>query len=169
VVSRQSFTYDVRRIRNGTEVEIGCCHWKQFLASSLWSILWLAATAAAYESWWGKTYFGFWFLFFCASFIGLGIFNAVHAMLWRTLTLSPSGLKLRSSFFGVAMTRSIELGSVSSFGLGRAGHSGIPVLRIELRTRATRTKWIVLASGITEAEVKAFLQDVEAQGFQLPR
>jgi hypothetical protein len=122
------------------------------------------------KSWWGKTYFGFLFLVVCVLFASFGTFLAVNSVLWRTLILSPlSGLRLRTSFFGVGTNKSISLRDVNSFGFGLATHSFTPVLRLELRTPSARTKWVVLASWTTQNEVSAFLQDIEAQGFQLPR
>jgi hypothetical protein len=168
LVQPHSFKYKVRRVQNCVEVEVGACRWKGFLASFLWSVLWLLAGFKAFDSWWGKTAFGFLFLLFCVLFAGLGAVIAVHSVLWRTLILSSSGLCLRSSFFGVAVRRSIELSNVSDFGFGYASHSLRPVLRLELRAPSGRSEWIVLASGTTEEEVSAFLRDTESQGFTLP-
>jgi hypothetical protein len=170
LAQQHSFKYNVRKTQDGIEVEIGPYRWKGFLVSLLWSILWIVAGAQAYESWWGKTYFGFLFLVVCVLLASFGTFLAINSALWRTLILSPSsGLRLRTSFFGVATNKSINLSDVNSFGFGLATHSFTPVLRLELRTSRARTKWVVLASRTTENEVNAFLQDIEAQGFQLPR
>ena len=167
---RRAFEYDVRRTRNGVEVEIGRYRWKGFLISLLWSILWIAAAAEAYQSWWGKTYFGFLFLVVCVLLASFGTVLAVKSVLWRTLILSPSSeLRLRTSFFGLGRNRSIDLRDVISFGFGLASHSFTPVLKLELRTSGARTKWVVFASQTTEDEVSAFLRDIEAQGFQLQR
>ena len=137
------------------------------MISMLRSILWIVAGAEAYDSWWGKTYFGCVVLVLCAL---LAIFCAINSILLRTLILSPSsGLRLKTSFFGVAMTKSIELSDINSVGFGLASQSSTPVLRLELRTQSARRKWIVLASRTTEQEVNAFLQDIETQGFQLRR
>jgi len=69
----------------------------------------------------------------------------------------------------VGRNRSIDLRDVISFGFGLASHSLTPVLKLERQTSGARTKWVVLASQTKEGEVNAFLQDIEAQGFQLPQ
>jgi hypothetical protein len=169
LAQQHSFKYNVRKTQDSVEVEVGRYRWSGFLISLLWSILWVVAAAEAYESWWGQTYFGFLFLMVGLLLASFGTFIAVNSVLWRTLILSPSsGLRLRTSFFGVATNKSINLSDVNSFGFGLATHSFTPVLRLELRTPSARTKWVVLASRTTEHEVNAFLQDIEAQGFQLP-
>jgi hypothetical protein len=95
---------------------------------------------------------------------------AVNSVLSHTLILSSGPqLRLRVSFFGVSTTRLIDLNDVNGFGFGHFSHSLIPVLRLELRNPSGRNKWVVLARETTESEVDAFLQDIEAQGFLLPK
>ena len=133
-------------------------------------MLWVLAALKAYESGWIKNYFVLLSIPFCALLAGLGIFNVVNSVLSHTLILSPSSaLQLRASFFGLSTTRLINLSDVESFGFGHFSHSLIPVLKLELRTRGARNKWVVFARGTTEQEVEAFLQDIAAQGFRLPR
>jgi hypothetical protein len=170
LVQTHSLNYDIRKTRDGVQVEIRSYRWKVFCISLLWSIVWVFAALKAYESGWTKNYFALLSIPFCALLAGLGIFNVVSSVLSHTLILSPpSVLQLRASFFGLSTTRLINLSNVASFGFGHFSHSLIPVLKLELRTRSGRNKWVVLASGITEREVDAFLQDIEAQGFRLPR
>lgn len=169
MTQQRSFEYNVRKTHNGVKVEIGRYRWKGFFIFLLWSVLWIVGAAEAYQSWWGKTYLGFLFLLVCLLFASFGTLLAVKSVLWRTLVLSPSSeLRLRTSFFGVGRNRSINLRDVISFGFGLTSHSFTPVLKLELRTSGTRTKWVVLASETSEDEVNAFLQEIEAQGFPLP-
>lgn len=168
LLQRHSFKYDVYQDKDCVKVKVGRYRWVGFLISLLWSTLWLLTAISVRESWWGETYFAYLFLLFCTLFIGFGVVLAVNSVLWRTLILSASGLRLRTSFFGVAISRTIDLSDVNNLGFGYASHSSIPTLRLELRTPNARTKWIVLASGTTENEVTAFLRDIEAKGFRLP-
>lgn len=168
MVKTPSFDYEVRRTREGVEVEVGRYRWKGFALSLLWVIVWLIAAFEASESWWGQTT-GYFVILACVLYEILGMPIAVYSVLRRTLILSPSGLGLRSSFFGIGTRRSINLSDVNNFGFGYPSHSRSAVLRLELRTSTARTKWIELARGTTEEEVKAFLNDIEAQGFRLPR
>jgi hypothetical protein len=135
----------------------------------LWTMIWALAAAKALSGW-DKNYFIFLCIPFCALLAGLGVFNVVNSVLSHTLFLSsPSELRVRSSFFGLSKTRSVNLSDICSFGFGHFSHSLTPMLRLELRNPSGRTRWIEFARGITEKEVDAFLRDIEAQGFQLPR
>lgn len=166
-----SFKYDIRKTRDGVRLGICCYRWKVFWISLLWTMTWALAAAKALSAW-DKNYFIFLCIPFCALLAGLGAFNVVNSLLSHTLTLSsPSELRVRSSFFGLSKTRSITLSDISSFGFGHFSHSLTPMLRLELRNPRDprRSKWIAFARGTTEREVDAFLQDVEAQGFRLPR
>ena len=170
MVQPHSFKYSIRRTGDGVQVGIRCYRWKVFSISLSWSILWVLAAAKAYESGWGKSYFGFLFIPFCAFLASLGVVIAVNSVLSHTLILSPGPqLWLRVPFFGISRTRLIDLNDVNSFGFGHFSHSLIPVLRLELRNPSGRNKWVVLARETTESEVDAFLQDIEAQGFLLPK
>jgi hypothetical protein len=167
-----SFKYDIRKTRNGVRLKIRCYRWKVFWISLLWTMIWVWAAAKAL-SLWGGNYFIFLCIPFCALLAGLGVFNVVNSILSHTLFLpSPSELRVRSSFFGLSKTRSINLSDICSFGFGHFSHSLTPMLRLELRNPRDprgRSKWIEFARGTTEREVAAFLQDIEAQGFRLPR
>lgn len=123
-----------------------------------------------YKSEWGASAIAFVFLPLCASLACLGAVIAVNAVLSYTLILSPSvGLRVRTSFFGLATTRLIHFDDINTFGFGYASHGLTPVLRLELRNARGRNEWIALAKGTTEREAHAFLNDAEAQGFRLPR
>jgi hypothetical protein len=99
----------------------------------------------------------------CALLASLGAVIAVNAVLPYTLILSPAaGLRVRTSFFGLATNRLIHLNYIKSFEFGYASHSLIPALRLELRNPRGRNQWIVVTKGTTEQEVNAFLQDIEA-------
>jgi hypothetical protein len=131
-------------------------------------MVWALATAKALSGW-DKNFFIFLAIPLCALLAGLGVFNVVNSVLSHTLILSsPSELRVRFSFC-ISKTRSINLSDIYSFGFGHFSHSLIPMLRLEVRNPSGRSKWIEFARGTTEREVDAFLQDIEAQGFQLPR
>jgi hypothetical protein len=169
LVETHSFKYDIRKTRDGVRLTIRCYRWKVFWISLLWSMIWALAAAKALSGW-NKSYFLFLCIPFCALLAGLGAFNVVNSVLSHTLIVSPpSELRVRSSFFGLSKTRSISLSDIYSFGFGHFSHSLIPMLRLELRNPSGRSKWIEFARGTTEREVDAFLQDIKAQGFQLPR
>lgn len=167
-----SFEYDIRKTQDGVRLRIRCYRWKVFWISLLWSMAWALATAKALSSL-DKSFFIFLCIPFCALLAGLGVFNVVNSVLSHTLILSsPSELRVRSSFFGLSKTRSINLIDIYSFGFGSFSHSLTPMLRLELRNPRDprgRSKWIEFARGTTEREVDAFLRDIEAQGFRLPR
>lgn len=167
-----SFKYDIRKTRDGVRLRICCYRWKVFWVSLLWTMIWALAAAKALSGW-DKSYFIFLCIPFCALLAGLGVFSVVNSVLSRTLILSSSSeLRVRSSFFGLSKTRSINLSDICSFGFGHFSHSLTPMLRLEIRNPRDprgRSKWIAFALGTTEREVDAFLQDVEAQGFRLPR
>jgi hypothetical protein len=132
-------------------------------------MVWALATAKALSGW-DKNFFIFMAIPLCALLAGLGLFNVLNSVLSHTLILSsPSELRVRSSFFGISNTRSINLSDIYSFGFGHFSHSLTPMLRLEVRNPSGRSKWIEFARGTTEREVDTFLQDIEAQGFRLPR
>jgi hypothetical protein len=164
----RSFAYDVRRTQDGVRVTIRDYHWKRFMISLLWAMIWVLAAMKAFSAW-DKNFFFFLSIPFCALLAVLGAFNVVKSVLSHTLILSPAELRVRTSFFGLTRTTLIDLGDVIDFGFGHYGHSQEPVLKLEVRASTTRgTKWFVLAREVTERAVHAFLQDVEAQGLQLP-
>jgi hypothetical protein len=133
-----------------------------------WVLVWLVAAYVACKSWWGQTS-GFLVTVSCALLASLGMLAAVNSVLRSSLLLSPSGLNLRSSFFGIATNKSINLSDVIDFGFGYPSHSRSAVLRLELRTPTVRTKWMELVRGVTGEDVKRFLPDIEAEGFRLPK
>jgi hypothetical protein len=169
LVETHSFNYDVRRTQDGVRVTIRDYQWKRFLISLLWTMVWALAVAKALSAWDGN-FFVLLSIPFCALFAALGAYNVVASVLSHTLTLLPSELRVRSSFFGLSKTKSISLSDIESFGFGKASHSLRPVLRLVLRNPSgKRSKWIEFARGTTEREVDAFLVNIGAQGFQLPR
>jgi hypothetical protein len=95
--------------------------------------------------------------------------NAGGCEFCSAILLSPSGLNLRSSFFGIATNKSINLSDVVDFGFGYPSHSRSAVLRLELQNPTVRTKWMELVRGITGENVNRFLRDIEAEGFRLPK
>jgi hypothetical protein len=156
-------------MRDGVQLRIRCYRRRVFWISLLWTMIWTLAALKALSGW-EENYFIFMCIPFCALLAGLGAINVVNSALSHTLILSPpSELRVRSSFFGFSRTRSINLSDICSFGFGHFSHSLIPMLRLELRNPNGRSKWIEFARGTTEREVDAFLQDIETQGFQLPR
>jgi len=161
-----SFDYEIRKTPDGVQVAIHHYRLKRFLFSLIWSILWFVIASRAYE----RLAIAFsWFLFFLLTVLlaSIGIFSAVRSVLSRTLTLMPSGLRVRTSFFGIPISRFIDLPNVSAFGFAHLRHSRIGVLRLEERSIDSKTKWVILATGTCKDEVNAFLQDAGAQGFQL--
>jgi hypothetical protein len=168
LVETHSFNYDVRRTQDGVCVTIRNYQWKRFLFSLLWTTVWVLAAVKAILAW-DRNFFIFLSIPFSALFAGLGVYSVVASVLSHTLTLLPSELRVRSSFFGLSKTKLISRSDIESFGFGKAGHGLIPVLRLALRNPSgRRTPWTEFAQGTTEREVDAFLQNIEAQGFQLP-
>jgi hypothetical protein len=112
-----SFKYDIRKTRDGLRLRIRCYRWKVFWISLLWSMIWALAAAKALSGW-NKNYVIFLCIPFFALLAGLGVFNVVNSVLSHELILSsPSELRVRSAFFGLSKTRSINLSDICSFGL----------------------------------------------------
>jgi hypothetical protein len=166
-----SFEYLIHKTPNGMQVVIRQYRWRSFLAFSGWSVLCVLLAYHAYERL-GLAFF--WFLLFllAALLAGLGVYNSIRSVLSHELTLMPSGLRLKTSLFGIATSRMIDLHNISAFGFAYLRHSRIPVFRLEERRAkigTIGTKWAILATGISKDELNAFLTDAHAQGFQLTR
>jgi hypothetical protein len=169
-VGTQSFTYTFQRFGESSQVRICCYRWRTFCIAFLWSVFWIIVPLKIFESTWGNGFFGLLFLLFGVFLSFMGILTAGETLLTRTLTLCPpTELRIRTSFFGVSKTRLVKLSDVTSFGFGLFGHSLDPVLRLDLQHPRKGNEWVVLAYKPTKQEVDAFLNDIEAKGFQLPR
>jgi hypothetical protein len=164
----RSFEYVIRAAPDGIQVTIHQYHWRSFLAFTGWSILCILLAHHAYQ----RLMLAFsWFLLFLLAVVlaGLGLYNAVRSVLSHELTLMPSGLRLKTSLFGITRSRVINLHNVSAFGFAYLRHSRTPVFRLEEQRANLTTKWAILATGISNDEVNAFLVDAQVQGFQLAR
>jgi hypothetical protein len=171
VTETRSFTYKVSKRKDCVYVTIRTFRWKRFSIALLWSAVWLIVPVTVFETAWGNNGFGFVFILLGPLFAFFGLYKVYAALVARTLRLCPgTTLRIRTSFLGISKSRSIELGDVIQFGLGRAWTAMTPVLRLELRDPDPKkgTEWVFLVRRTTEKEVEAFLQDIKGQGFQLP-
>jgi hypothetical protein len=163
-----SFQYVIRRVTEGAELTICQYRWGRFLSFLFWSTLSLLLAYLAFNH---IAWSYLWFLLFALG--GLltvfGLYNVVRSIRYHELTLTPSGIRMRTFFFGIATSRMIDLRNVSAFGLARLGHSGTPIFRLEERCANLTTKWTILATGVRDEEVNALLLAAQAQGIQLPR
>jgi hypothetical protein len=167
-----SFKYQIQGTPDALRIKITHRRWPVFFVTLSLSFLVLLALFQIYGSRWRDTVVGF-------SFSMLGIFlacvlcyMAFHSILSRTISASLTHVQVRSSWFGIAKTRSFPHEDVLQFGFGLFGHSLTPVLRLEVLDRGKykgRTEWICFATGTTEAEVNDFLRVAESRGFRLPR
>lgn len=103
---------------------------------------------------------------FCVLLLLFTMSIAIRARLRRTLTLTPSELTLRSSWFGLSRTRRFDRAETS---LGYMGPSHGSSASLALGYRDNRVqKWINLASRVDEEQVRAMLEDIRARGFLVP-
>lgn len=95
----------------------------------------------------------------------LGCLGLAMSIVKRVVRFSDFGLTVRTFRLGVpGRLRRFQLNEVEQFGFGLFGHSGWPVLKFEVRN-----VWVVLASGVTEDEVNAFLRELYSHNVNLRR
>ena len=165
----RSFKYQIRKRADCVQLTIRSYQWKRFLMTSLWTALWIVAPVEVLRSSWGFNPFSYSFLLLGAFFAFIGAWSAVESLLTYKLTLYPSKLRIRKSFFGFSRSRLIPVSDVARFGFGHLSHSSKSVLCLEIHTRTGKGKWFGIARGPTKQEVDEFLDVVETEGFRLPR
>lgn len=161
----KSFKYSVRKAKDAVEVTIHQRSLKAFWLAFLWATFWVFVVMKSNELGWSRIFI----VPLCLLLASIGIYSAVRSVWWHTLIISSSDLSLRVSSQGISRTRTLNVSDIEGFGFGLFSHSLTPVLKLEVRTLSGINEWIVLASNTTEQEVEAFLQDVEAEGFNLSR
>lgn len=165
-----SFRYRIHKKAECVHVTIRGYRWKRFLALLVWIMFWIAVPVIVLELGWGEAPLGIMSIAFGALFVSLGMWSAIGSFLSYTLILCPpSGLRVRTSFFGISRSRQYRVRDVVRFGFGNVSHSRTTVLSLETQTATGRGKWFGFAYGPTKQEVDDLLDDLEVHGFRLPR
>ena len=157
----QVFNYRLRVIDNGLELTIEEFRVKTLILSSICALAtilvpaWLIAQVGVRSVIWVITPF--------AAFLTyISILFVIQSHLRRTLTLLPSELNLRSTFFFPSRVRKFDP-TKASLAIGGGSH-GMPRGLVLWH----RKKRIVLANSVESHEVQKILLDTSNQGFNLP-
>lgn len=167
------FKYQVRDTRDGVvHVTVTNFRWKATIVAFLWLAAWAFVSYKFFILSRAFDALPFFAALFCAVMVCFGFYAFVQSLLRRTMSLSATELRLRSSLCGIAVTRRFRLSEVASLGFGQRSHSHVPLLKLEIRNKqnlSRRNKWIVLASWVTKEQAEEFLQAMRACGFVLPQ